>query len=665
MSFEKLFKILSYLPIAKIADDVIESVISDTVTILSSATGSGKTLFVTSLLAEMESSERVVVLVPRRFLAVHAAEIIAELTETKIGTLVGYAVGSQSGDKSCFDREQTRLLFATYGYALASGLVKTAKVVVLDEVHETTLELSIVRALIYRRLADGEKIKLLEMSATMDAVQQSAYWDAISTTHIFRIDGSTHPCERRHRPAGNPAHEVMTLIEEGRRGILVFRPGVGEVQETAEEITKLAEAAKIQVEVRQIYGEMDHTERHEATQTPAPGTVKVLVGTNVVESGVNITWLDAGVSCGTGKENSVRPATGATYLALINLPQWRLDQQEGRVKRFGPGVFVLCSHLSYGEREVMTVPEIRRLSLTTLVLHCASFGLRTHDLKFDYAPDADKVREAEIHLQRLGLIDVDCKLTEAGENTIDLPIGPETSAMLWHAWKRECLDRAIVLAAVIEVGGLRKDFCFGHYLNHTSDHLDGLMAFIQASILHGVERRTFMEERNISYKKFSAAQDLLRDLERRLTETASFDLDGVIPQLRQSIIAGSLNRIFLGNEYGGMVRPIQSPFTLYSIGQGSALSNSLRQSIVTGELRVITPRNKFKSPFTVLEKVTAATLDDIRAVAQIRPEILNKEEGVYKLFGEYELPMYDSVQTGDENDWPEDGLGFKSRVYRW
>ncbi len=619
MAFENLFEVLAELPVAVIADDVTLSVLSGVVTILSSDTGSGKTLFESAHLAD-HSDEQVVVFVPRRFLAVNAAETVAELSGCEIGQEVGYAVGSQAGDRSCWSPE-TKLVFVTNGYALASGLINTATTFILDEVHETSMDLSIVRALLYRRMANGEKIKVLEMSATMNIARQAAYWRPVAKTATFEADGKTFDCEVRHRPAGRIEEEVMGLIEEGRRGILVFRPGVGEVKEMAEEIAKLAEKSGQTVEVAMIYGDMGYAERKSAVAAPKLGVVKVLVGTNVVESGANITWLDAGVSCGTGKENSVRPGTGATYLELVDLLRWRLSQQEGRVKRFCSGVFVLCSPKSFETREQATRPEIERLALTELVMHCATLGLRAHDLTFDYTPNPDKVVEAEVKLQRLGLIDADCMLTEAGKEISGLPIGPETGAMLWHAHQLGCLAAALPLAAVIEVGGLRKESRYSHNLNSSSDHLDALLAFRKAYLSHGKERREVNEGYNISFKRFEAASELLHDLERRLDLDADFDFNSIEAELRRVILAGSLDKLYRVGGYRGGVNSIKDRFASYSIGNGSVVSQ-YGNTLVIGDLRVITPKDKFKSPFTVLEKVTAVSLEDLKKVAKFRPEIL-------------------------------------------
>jgi HrpA-like RNA helicase len=211
MSFEKLFERLADRPVVEIASEVTRSTLSGKVTTLSSATGSGKTLYQSAHLANT-LGRQVFVLVPRRLLALNAAETIAELAECELGVDVGYGIGSQAGDISCWNKD-TKLVFVTNGYALASKIFASASTIVLDEVHEMSMDLSIIRALLYRRLREGESLNVLEMSATMDVEHQLAYWGAVAQTKVFQIDGKTFDCELRHRPAGTVEAEVLNLIE--------------------------------------------------------------------------------------------------------------------------------------------------------------------------------------------------------------------------------------------------------------------------------------------------------------------------------------------------------------------------------------------------------------------------------------------------------------------
>ncbi len=648
--FERMFETLSALPVSGIVARVVADIIGGTVTVVASATGSGKTLLLPASLSvalrqlsSVPQGECVVVLVPRRFLAVNAAETVAELSELEVGKEVGYAVGAQSGEDSKRS-PATKVLYCTYGYAIASGLINTARYVVLDEIHEASLDMSICRSLVHRRLAIGESVHVLEMSATINAERQADYWRPVASVQVVEIDGRTFPCDRRHRPAQKPEDAVMDLIKEGRTGILVFRPGRGEVEETAEAIRKMVGT---EVEVAEIYGELDYTSRKVAV-APPKGKVKVLVGTNVVESGANISWLDAGVTCGTAKELSVRRETGATYLALIDLPRWRLDQQEGRIKRFRDGIFVLCSKLAYSLRPAETMPEIKRLGLTELVMHCAAFNLRAEELVFDYAPERYRIVEAETKLQRLGLIDAHCRLTKAGQFVSSLPVGPETGAMLWHAKQIGVLGAALSLAAVIEVDGVRKDFKRPHRIDLTSDWLDAQKAFLLVYQGSRDERRELMESYNIGFKRFSAAKEMFQDLRRRFGDEAYATIDATDAQLLQCLVAGFVADLFLVRN--GVMIPLTSRYPVsYNKGEGS--SAYLFGGFALGRLRTITPKDETKSPFTIVEKVTNVSFEDIMAIVKIRPALVTIEErreqvALYrfelvtsrKLFGLFELP---------------------------
>lgn len=629
--FTALFEKLADRPVATIAKTVVASVLGGTVTIVVSATGSGKTLLLPPSLA-METDEPILVLVPRRILAMGAAETVAELSGLTLGQEVGYGVGAKAGEISRW-KPDTRVVYATFGYAMASGLIFRAKNVALDELHEMSRDMSICRALLRKRLLAGEAVNILEMSASINAERQAAYWRPIAPVKIIEIDGRTFPCERWYEPTLPIKDAVKRLLDTGRKGIIVFRPGQGEVGETAEAIRALVGSG---VEVAELYGKLDPYERKLAVAGPADGNAKVLVSTNVVESGANITWLDAGVSCGTAKELSVRPETGAVFLGLIDLPRGRLKQQEGRVNRFRDGIFILCAEKSYEDREAESTPEILRLPMTELVMYCASYDFHARDLTLDYPPEKARIAEAELKLQRLGLLDTDCRLTAAGQWVSNMPVGPETGAMLWHAKQLGVLGGVVPLAAVIEADGIRKDIRLPHYLCSSSDWLDAHLAFISVyNTKDEAARLRAMEKWNVASKPFEAANDLLQGLQLWFKDEVFTTRTATEQQLRQCLLAGFIMNLFSGK---GTLKPV--------VGAGHGPYKIARDSFVKpeagfalGHLRTIQPREKDKRPFTVLEKVTDVSLQDILDVAALNPTLLSVGNGpdTYKLFGEFKL----------------------------
>lgn len=548
-TFSKVAEKLKDLPVNAVAADVVDSVAQGKVGILTAETGSGKTLLANAMLADA-SDDPVLVLVPRRFLAINAAESIAELAEVNLGEEVGFAVGQQSGDRSQFG-PQTKLLFATYGYALASGMLETAKTVVCDEVHEAGVDTSLARALLHERMERDPGLRVVEMSATLNAQKQAEYWSDVKEVDTHHADGRAFPCETRHVPSHQAKVEqvAIDLIEnEGRKGIAVFRPGVGEVEQTVADIRELAlQHGLTNVEVEAIYGDMDMEERQRATRPPAEGNVKVLVGTNVIESGVNIKWLDTGISDGKGKVPYYRD-TGAQALVLEDLPQWRIVQQEGRVKRFTEGLFVLASDTPLEDRAQQQTPEIERMALTRLVMHAAGFGINPSELKYDGKVDRHRLNDAKQQLMNLQLLTEDWKLTDKGQFVMTLPVGPEAGALLESA-RPEHIDAAIELAAVVEVGGLRADYKRGHGMDNGSDIFDGLKAYRQLAAAEVADEEELQErcaDANVSWKRFCEVRDMAKDMHRRLDGKK----EGVEQQpasrrdMQMMLLNGSVNHLF-------------------------------------------------------------------------------------------------------------------------
>ena len=626
--FEELYNnTLKDLPVNEVSDDVMQAV-DESVTIISSPTGSGKTLTIPAKLADkIPDNERVVVLVPRKFLAINAAETVAELSDTSLGEEVGYAVGTQGGDEPLFSK-RSKIIFATYGYAISSGMIFYEKNIVLDEVHEASMDMSIAKALLHYRKTQGDPMRLIEMSATINLEKQKEYWKQFNPK-TFESEGRTFDCEIiEDNNKSSAEHAVDLILNKNRKGVAVFESGVANIEDTKDAIETLLLSKDIKnVEVASIYGEMDKKERDKALKAPQNGFKKILIGTNVIESGMNIPWLDAGVTSGKGKDLFVT-SSGAIALKEQDLPQWRLQQQKGRVCRFTDGIFVLASYTKWNNRDKETTPEISRLPLSSLVMDCASFDLKAEDLNFDAYIDHNQLLAAKDKLKRLKLIDEDGKLTNLGKFSNDLPVTVENAVTLKYAQSREyCLPQAIVMTAISEQGNLRQNFRQNHGLDDSSDLFDGLKAFVATDKelkklkRSGIQRKE-LEARtnqifftyNMNKKRFFETKELIRDLRHRLgvrfsTDSLEFDYD----KLRQCLIAGHIEKL---NIDGMNIFNRNS----YDVSNSSTVRASM---FYLAEPRVITPKNGGRS-FTVNENVTALSADDIKTYIRKNPDVISK-----------------------------------------
>lgn len=105
---------------------------------------------------------------------------------------VGYVVRGETAMT-----RHTRLLFCTTGILLRQLQSKNAldciNYIIVDEVHERSLDSDILLGLLKRLLPNNPQLKVILMSATMDADRIAAYWG--SNTPRMHIPGFTYPVQ--------------------------------------------------------------------------------------------------------------------------------------------------------------------------------------------------------------------------------------------------------------------------------------------------------------------------------------------------------------------------------------------------------------------------------------------------------------------------------------
>ena len=125
------------LPILAHKDKIIDTIESNSVTVIQGSTGSGKSTQVPQYILETHARERrhcnIICTQPRRIAAVSVAKYVADCRQWRVGSLVGYQIAM---DKLV--SEDTRLTFVTTG-VLLQKLIKMRNMnqythVILDEV---------------------------------------------------------------------------------------------------------------------------------------------------------------------------------------------------------------------------------------------------------------------------------------------------------------------------------------------------------------------------------------------------------------------------------------------------------------------------------------------------------------------------------------------------
>jgi len=193
------------LPVAAIQADLLAALDAHDVVVVGGDTGCGKTTQVPQFLLDAAIEKgtgggtRILITQPRRIAAVSVADRVAAERGQPPPGAPGGVVGHHVRLDPAHTRA-TRLLFCTTGILLrrlaGDPALGDVSHVILDEVHERGLQsdfaLALLRRLVPARRAAGRPLKLVLMSATLDASLFANYFGGAPS---LAAAGRTHPVE--------------------------------------------------------------------------------------------------------------------------------------------------------------------------------------------------------------------------------------------------------------------------------------------------------------------------------------------------------------------------------------------------------------------------------------------------------------------------------------
>ncbi|XP_022862842.1 DExH-box ATP-dependent RNA helicase DExH5, mitochondrial-like isoform X2 [Olea europaea var. sylvestris] len=191
----KMMEFRRSLPAYKEKDAILSAILQNQVVIISGETGCGKTTQIPQFILESEINSvhgamcNIVCTQPRRISAMSVSERIATERGEKLGDTVGYKVRLE-GMKG----RDTHLLFCTTGILLrrllADRNLKGVTHVIVDEIHERGMNEDFLLIVLKDLLPRRPELRLILMSATLDAELFSSYFGGAPMVHI---PGFTYP----------------------------------------------------------------------------------------------------------------------------------------------------------------------------------------------------------------------------------------------------------------------------------------------------------------------------------------------------------------------------------------------------------------------------------------------------------------------------------------
>lgn len=434
------------LPVDAILPEIVDSLKLRPNLVIVAAPGAGKTTRVPPALLEMVIGD-VVVLEPRRIAARMAARRVASKLGEQVGETVGYQVRFEEAIGPC-----TRLRFVTEGVLtrrlLSDPDLKGVAAVVLDEFHERHLDSDLALALLKRLQRKRPELRIVVMSATLDAGPVAEYLDACP---VVRSEGKLFDLSIKHLPYSPEPVEaqvrnaVELLIAEKHSGdVLVFLPGAVEIRRAMRECSALARSDGVLM--LPLHGSLPPSEQDRAL---APSSQrKLILATNVAESSITVEGVTAVIDSGLARFANYSHWSGLPTLQVGRVSKASAKQRAGRAGRTAPGrVLRLYSEEDYSRRPDHDVPEILRSDLSQMCLALRAMGIaHVSDIGWLDAPARVAVELAESLLDRLGAS------AEMAKQLARYPLPPRLSRILVEALARGVGDDGCVAVALLGAG---------------------------------------------------------------------------------------------------------------------------------------------------------------------------------------------------------------------
>lgn len=444
---------MTSLPVAAVVPELLTALDASSQVLLTAPTGAGKSTWLPLRLLEHRGIKgRIILLEPRRLAARNVAQRLAELLNEKPGETVGYRMRAQS----CVG-PQTRLEVVTEG-VLTRMIQRDPELtgvglIILDEFHERSLQADLALALlldVQQGLRDD--LKLLIMSATLDNGRlQQMLPDAptiVSEGRAFPVDRRYQPLAAHLRFAEAVAIATAELLRHESGSLLLFLPGVGEIQRVQEQ---LATRVGSDVLLCPLYGALTLAEQRQAILPAPQGKRKVVLATNIAETSLTIEGIRLVVDCAQERVARYDARTGLTRLITQRISQASMTQRAGRAGRLEPGI---CLHLLAKEQAERAAaqgePEILQSDLSGLLMELLQWGCTDPEqLNWLDTPPAINLQAAKRLLQMLGALEGD-RLSARGQKMATLGNDPRLAAMLVSANNDNEAATAAKLAAILE-----------------------------------------------------------------------------------------------------------------------------------------------------------------------------------------------------------------------
>lgn len=450
------------LPIDPHLDGIVNKITGEKAVILMASPGSGKTTRVPAHLLKAikgQTSQKIIVIVPKRVSALSAADRIASENNWVLGEDVGYQVRFENKVSN-----KTQLIFMTEGLFLkriqTPGFWDEIHTLIIDEFHERSSSIDMILGLGFEQKVLGRKLQLLVMSATLNVQQLQNF---LGDSETITVEAPPYKLEIIYSDKNQKLicddmffnHLKDTLLKAWKtahKDILVFLPGQREINRFRNMIQPLFTQNRIDI----LHGSLSLSEQKQIVRNDTGLGRRIILSTNVAESSITVSGLDCVIDSGLEKKSYLENKVGFSGLDLQRISLFSAKQRAGRAAREQQGY---CFKLWHGTDEMsmkeQIEPEILKTSLLeeSLVLHQQEV-LDLESFSWLTKPSSFAIKQARQKLLKWNLITEASALTPLAGLVSKWPLSVENSILHYELSQHGFSMESAKLIAVLESGSV-------------------------------------------------------------------------------------------------------------------------------------------------------------------------------------------------------------------
>ncbi|VVC33086.1 Hypothetical protein CINCED_3A021098 [Cinara cedri] len=487
--------------------EIVQITNANCVVLISGPTGCGKSTQVPQFILDDCMNRKkfcnIVVTQPRRIAAINVCKQVNNERNWRNGLLVGYQVGR----KKDYDPNTTKVLFCTTGILLQKIIsaknLNDFTHIILDEVHERTLEMDFLLLIIKKLLkTNSPSTRVVLMSATAQDFKLCDYFSdyygspyncyvkaqQISIPRNLQFNVSLHyldelygliPSARAmefNRPQITKAgYDTAINLVKGfddlekdysiKASVLIFLPGIFEIEEMHRLMEYAIVSEKIKWKLLPLHSSITNEEQQRVFEQPSVHYRKIILATNIAESSITVPDVSYVVDFCLMKQFKNELKSNYSMLVLNWASKNNCIQRSGRVGRVADGkVYRLVPEQMFvKDFSKEEVPEMSRCSLSRIVLMSKILDMGTPKLLLSCAmdpPDLKNIIHTIMNLKQVGALlptvngvisSVDGDITFMGKVMAQLPLEPSMTKLIYFGYIFNILNEAIIMACGISI----------------------------------------------------------------------------------------------------------------------------------------------------------------------------------------------------------------------